>query len=99
MPTLCRDIGGTTFTGTISIKKTGPTESGMGAAMRWLQEQANGWCESGLCSNGKCQGTLSKTHIKLLSDTNNEVKIEFSADIACACPPREQRIEKRKPKN
>lgn len=55
--------------------------------MRYLTEQADGWCGVGLCSNGKCRGVMSNTHAKLVSETANECTIEFSVDISCECPP------------
>lgn len=87
MATLCRDMPKTHFDGTTTIKKKDAKESGMSAALRYLTEQADGWCESGLCSNGKCRGVMSNTHVKLVSETANECTIEFSVDISCECPP------------
>src|SRR5262245_19348921 len=87
IPPLCRDMPKTQFSRTTSVKKKDASESGMGAALRWPSAQADGWCESGLCRNGKCQGALSNVHVKVVSDTADACGIEFSADIACECPP------------
>jgi len=84
--TLCKDLPKVNFVGTTSIKRKAE-EAAMAAAHRWLKEQANGWCEDGLCSNGKCEGVLSKVRIKVLSETADAAKIEFDVDIACECPP------------
>lgn len=87
MATLCKDLPKTRFEGTATIKKKDAKEPGMSAALRYLTEQADGWCKSGLCSNGKCQGVMSNTHVKLVSETANECTIEFGVDISCECPP------------
>jgi hypothetical protein len=84
--TLCRDKPDVKFSGTAIIKKK-EKESGMTAANRWLTEQADGWCESGLCSDGKCRGVLSNVVVQLLQDHDADCEIKFAADIACECKP------------
>ncbi len=86
MTTLCKDIPRTHFDGTTSVKRKDSAETALAAANRWLQEQANGWCDLGVCSVGKCNGVLSNVRVKVVSETADSCEIEFSADIACECP-------------
>lgn len=85
MPELCKEIDEIRFSskGVRIEKKEG--ENGLGAFLRWMKGQANGWCQSGLCSSGECVGHWKNTRLRILKETDDYVKLRFSVVIFCSC--------------
>lgn len=83
--TLCRDIPGINVSSdrTRINKKKG--EKGLEAFNRWSKDEADGWCESGLCANGKCRGQRSELDVKLLNETANYIEVQFTMKVTCKC--------------
>lgn len=82
--TLCKDLPEVNYSGTVRIKKKAG-EKGLGAFNRWIRDQADGWCEAGLCSKGTCRGSLRNPQAELISETDEEVEVKFSTTIFCEC--------------
>ena len=88
--TLCKDISEVKFqSDKISIQKK-ERESGLGAFYRWLQEQADGWCEKGVCSTGVCRGFFKDIAVKLLAEAKDHIEVSFSVIIYCKCAKKEE---------
>ncbi len=85
MPSLCREIDDVAFSSKrLRIhKKEG--EKGLGAFVRWIEDEANGWCSAGLCLEGKCRGHIKGTSVRLLEETDEFVEVSFSTTVYCSC--------------
>lgn len=84
--TLCKDIPAITgsFVETRIKKKKG--ESNFAAYKRFSQDEADGWCESGLCSSGKCRGQRETLEGPTFGNaTEDYVVVSFKMNITCKC--------------
>ncbi|MRX28175.1 hypothetical protein [Kangiella sp. HZ709] len=68
------------------IDKKAGEKSWLGTFNRWIADEANGYCESGLCSTGTCKGHLKDAvSVKLLTETNDYIEVKFEVTIYCKC--------------
>jgi hypothetical protein len=82
---LCKDMPGVNLSADPMRIEKKEGERGLNAFTRWLKEQANGWCESGVCSKGQCRGSFKNLQVRLISETNQSIEVAFSATIFCRC--------------
>lgn len=83
--TLCRDIPGINVSSDSMRINKKKGEKGLEAFNRWSKGEADGWCEPGLCSSGKCRGQRSELRVKLLKETADHIEVEFTMKITCKC--------------
>ena len=93
MPTLCRDIDEVQFTSDKARIQKQEGEKGLASFIRWLSDQADGWCSIGLCPSGTCKGHWKDTEVKLLEETDEYIDVQFSVKIFCRCDDGEKPAE------
>ncbi len=85
--TLCADISEQKYSARRKrINKKQGEASWLGTFNRWISDEANGYCENGLCSTGTCKGHLKDgVSVKLLNETDEYIEVKFKVTIYCKC--------------
>lgn len=83
--TLCRDIPPVNASSDNMRIDKEKGEKGLAAFNRWSKDQADAWCESGLCSSGKCRGQRSELSVRLIKETADYIEVQFTMKITCKC--------------
>lgn len=84
--TECKDIGAITLSSSGKRIQKKSSESGTAPFTRWISEQADGYCEDGLClGGGTCDGGVRNQSASVINETNEYVDVSFSAEIFCEC--------------